>query len=197
MIGPTGSGKTPLGKLLDEQGLWQERCFHFDFGESLRRIAAGDEPAGYLARKDIDFIRRVLEAGALLENHHFHIAEAILNSFIDERNINPDDFVILNGLPRHAGQAEDIDRLIDVQAVAHLSCRAEVALKRIRSNIGGDRSGRSDDDLESVRNKLALFTARTAPLLDHYRLKGARIENVEVAADTTAEDIRNELNRRG
>ena len=41
LIGPTGSGKTPLGDLLDREGLWHRRCCHFDFGERMRRIVAG------------------------------------------------------------------------------------------------------------------------------------------------------------
>jgi hypothetical protein len=40
LVGPTGSGKTPLGALCEKKGLWQSRVFHFDFGAILRRIAA-------------------------------------------------------------------------------------------------------------------------------------------------------------
>ena len=39
LIGPTGSGKTPLGELLERSGLWGRPCRHFDFGERMRRIA--------------------------------------------------------------------------------------------------------------------------------------------------------------
>ena len=77
--------------------------------------------------------------------------------------------MVLNGLPRHVGQAEGLESLVDVRVVVHLSCTAEDVVRRIASNVGGDRTGRVDDDLAAVRRKLAVFAERTAPLLDHYR----------------------------
>jgi hypothetical protein len=35
-LGPTGSGKTPLGDYLEERGLFGRRCVHFDFGEKFK-----------------------------------------------------------------------------------------------------------------------------------------------------------------
>ncbi len=39
LLGPTGSGKTPLGQALEKKGLAGRRCVHFDFGANLREIA--------------------------------------------------------------------------------------------------------------------------------------------------------------
>ena len=39
LLGPTAAGKTPLGQLFADRGLWGRPCVHFDFGENLRRIA--------------------------------------------------------------------------------------------------------------------------------------------------------------
>ena len=44
LLGPTGSGKTPLGDEIERRGLYGRRCLHFDFGASLR--AAASAPAG-------------------------------------------------------------------------------------------------------------------------------------------------------
>ena len=195
VIGPTGAGKTPLGELLARKGLWHARCFHFDFGQRLRRIAAGKDRLKALSRGDLDVIRRVLRTGDVLENQHFHIAEAILRSFMVERGIGTDDFIVLNGLPRHLDQAKDVDRLIDVQLVMCLSCPAEVALRRIRTNAGGDRAERNDDNLESVERRLAVFNERTAPLLDHYRAMGVRVEKLDIAANSSAEELLRPLER--
>ena len=41
LLGPTGSGKTPLGEWLEAKGLGGRRCHHFDFGTRLRRVATG------------------------------------------------------------------------------------------------------------------------------------------------------------
>jgi adenylate kinase family enzyme len=187
LVGPTGSGKTPLGHEIERRGLWERTCHHFDFGAALRRFVACPEAAPCLGADDIAFLRSVLEDGALLEDEHFHIAEKILRAFVAERVAGPDDLLVLNGLPRHVGQAEDVDRLVDVEVVVDLSCLAEVVLERIRTNVGGDRAGRVDDSMDAVRRKLAIYTGRTAPLVEHYRARGARIESIAIAADTTAE----------
>ena len=62
-----------------------------------------------LGRQDIEFLRKVLETGALLENEHFPIARRILQSFLSRRSARPQTLVVLNGLPRHAGQAEAME----------------------------------------------------------------------------------------
>ncbi|KKK95445.1 hypothetical protein LCGC14_2672750, partial [marine sediment metagenome] len=125
LLGPTGSGKTPLGELLERDGLWARRCHHFDFGRQLRRIVAAGGGGGF-TEQDMSVLRRVLRTGALLEDEHFHIAEKILRAFIESRNPGADDLIVLNGLPRHAGQARDIKAIVAIGSVVHLSCTPEV-----------------------------------------------------------------------
>ena len=73
LLGPTGAGKTPLGELMQEKGLSGLRCLHFDFGHTLR-AALKDRPI-VLSGSELEFVRAVLEAGALLNAAHFTIAE--------------------------------------------------------------------------------------------------------------------------
>ena len=193
LVGPTGSGKSPLGDVLEKRSSCDRRCVHFDFGRELRRIVAGDEPSDCLAGEDVDFLKGVLETGALLEDEHFPIAEKILRGFIERSGLAEDDFILLNGLPRHIGQAESVDAIVDVQRVISLDCTPEVVYERIRLNIGGDRSGRPDDDAESVRKRLEVFAARTEPLIDHYRCIGVNVVTVEMEVRTTPEDIQRML----
>ena len=189
LLGPTGSGKTPLGDLVALRGLWQSTCLHFDFGVNLRRIVDRNRPDALVSRADLDFLYDVLQSGRLLEDEHFPLAERILRSFLARHDANSRTLVVLNGLPRHEGQAEDVDSIVDVEAVINLSCTADVVLERIRTNVGGDRSERDDDDPKSIRRKLALFAERTAPLLDHYRALGAGVESVDVTATMTPSDM--------
>ncbi|MBT4500907.1 MAG: hypothetical protein HOC74_24470 [Gemmatimonadetes bacterium] len=46
-----------------------------------------------------------------------------------------------------------------------------------------------DDDDRFVARKLEIFRERTAPLLDHYRLLGVPVEEVEVTEETGPEQI--------
>jgi adenylate kinase len=196
LLGPTGSGKTPLGDLIAERGLWQARCVHFDFGAQLRLVAERNRPDELLGRADVDFLREVLETGALLEDEHFPLAERILRSFLAQAGADARTLVVLNGLPRHVGQAEAIDAILDVNTVVRLRCPVETILARIASNVGGDRRGRADDDRASIRRKLALFAERTAPLADYYRAQGARIETIDVTAPMTPAEMWELLARR-
>ena len=195
LIGPTGSGKTPLGEHLESQGLWDRRCVHFDFGENLRRIAAGNTSAG-LNDEELNVVVRSLETGSLLKDEHFPIARKILLAFLNEQNVEKNDFVILNGLPRHVGQAGGVDAILDIRIVIYLSCTPEVVVERIAADAGGDRAKRIDDNVESIKRKLEIFAQRTAPLLEHYRRKVAKIKTIEISATTTEKDVWGRLNNR-
>ena len=157
ILGPTGSGKTPLGNLIEKKGLGSQICHHFDFGENLRLIAKSEEPDKRLTPEEISFINAVLTSGALLENEHFYLARKILDLFIARNRIGINELIVLNGLPRHIGQAKEIDSILDITAVIHLAGTPEVIQARIRNNSGGDRINRPDDDITLVQNKISIF----------------------------------------
>ena len=202
LIGPTGVGKSPLGDLLEELGLGGRRCFHFDFGANLRGVAdtgrlpsTGQAP-GRLSTADTEVIEAALRTGALLENEHFHIAGDLLLSFADQRQVTTADLLVLNGLPRHVGQARDVDGIVQVQRLVVLEATAEVIGQRLSLDTGGDRAGRVDDDPGLVRHKLATYRERTAPLVRHYDAGGATIHHLEVGVETTALDLVAQLSDR-
>ena len=193
LVGPTGSGKTPLGDYLEKHGLAGRRCVHFDFGAQLRRTAHGGVEANFLAPQDVEIAVRSLRSGVLLENEHFRIAEAILDGFMKEKASDADTVLVLNGLPRHMGQAQDMDRVVEVGTVVCLDCAPAVATERIRRNAGGDREGRVDDAPAEIARKLTLYERRTRPLVDHFGRRGADIVHVTVDVMTTAEDIARQM----
>ena len=188
LLGPTGSGKTPLGRMLETRGWHGANCVHFDFGETLRGVVARNQPDEIISREDIDFLRSVLAAGALLEDEQFPLAERLLRSFLARRRIGESIWLVLNGLPRHAGQAQAIDAVLDVRVVVCLECSGDTALQRLESNVGGDRGGRPDDRLDDVRKKLDLFRRRTMPLVDLYRGRGVPVETLRVTPAMTPEE---------
>jgi adenylate kinase len=188
LVGPTGCGKTPLGEEIERRGLAGRRCRHFDFGAWLRRAAARTEPDPF-TRGELDFVRKILAEGALLEDEHFGIASKLFRWFLSASEAGEGDWVVLNGLPRHVGQAEALAPFARVLAVAHLVCTADVTVERIRRNTGGDRAGRSDDTPAAVTRRIETFETRTRPLIVHYRTAGARVVDLPVRADTAATDL--------
>jgi adenylate kinase family enzyme len=189
LVGPTGSGKTPLGDMLEKVGYGGIRCCHLDFGKCLRNIADGGDGSDGFTAEDIAFVTEVLLKGVLLENERFYIAEKILNNFTRQKNMEADQFVVLNGLPRHIEQADDVDGILEVRFVLYLRCTADVVFHRIRKNTGGDREGRTDDTEEDVQRRLQLFEKRTLPVLEHYEVRGTRVNVIDVDVYTTPEQV--------
>ena len=120
----------------------------------------------------------------MLEDHQFHIAEKLLLSFVDAKSIKTDDRLVLNGLPRHVGQAASLDVLVNVCLVVYLECPDEVVYRRILTNSGGGRGGRIDDNPDAVAHKLEIFGKRTRPLLAYYTSKRVPIKRVEISQPT-------------
>lgn len=189
LLGPTGSGKTPLGELIEERGLGGHRCRHFDFGANLREIAAYTTPDELFGRQEIALFRQVLEEGVLLEDAQFPLAARVLRRFLTAKAADPETWIVLNGLPRHLGQAETLQPIVDVQGVIYLACSPEAVAGRIHNNVGGDRTQRKDDSPEAIARKLEIFAQRTSPLLAYYSAWGGKMQTIRVAADMTAEEM--------
>jgi len=189
LLGPTSSGKTPLGDALAEKGINNHRAAHFDFGSHLREAVNNPQRYPLLTPADITLLERKLRDNALLEDHEFYIAERILGSFITTGNLGENDYLLLNGLPRHTGQAEALESLLSVTLVIYLECTSEVVMDRIRSNAGGDRTLRDDDSPGEVERKLDLFRQRTLPLLDYYKKRNIPIRRIPVKTGTSIHEV--------
>jgi adenylate kinase len=187
LVGPTGSGKTPLGQWLESHGLWGRSCHHFDFGANLREIASGGA-FGFTA-EEVLFVQDVVERGALLENERFQLALKVLEAFSSSRRLQPNDLLVMNGLPRHIGQAHAIAPHLRFAAIIDLRCDAETVWERLHRNAGGDRTNRTDDTVALVRQKLEVFAARTEPLLGFYEQRGVPLIRFKVSSHTLPSEI--------
>ena len=187
LLGPTGTGKTPLGNVLAVRGWRGLPCLHFDFGANLRELVARNHPDEHISREDLEFLRQVLQSGALLEDEHFPLAAKILKRFMARSGDHA--WLVLNGLPRHLGQARAMDAVVDVRTVIRLESSPETVLGRIGTNVGGDRADRTDDDPAAVQRKLEIYHSQSAPLVEHYRRQGAIILTVQVGAEMTANQV--------
>lgn len=188
LLGPTGAGKSPLGELISRNGLFGKRAHHLDFGAELRAILTRTDTSRLYTSSEIVFIKGVLEQGLLLENRHFPLARNIIRSFLVRSGYSSDDVLVLNGIPRHIGQARDIAAIASIRLLIILDCSEDSVFCRLRDNVDGDRSGRFDDAAALVDKKLRLFKERTAPLVDHYKNAVAAVFPVAMSRSTTAED---------
>lgn len=185
LLGPTGAGKSPLGDELGRQGFNGHRAHHLDFGAELRAaVSAGHE--GDFTGDERRFIEGVLERGLLLENERFALAEKIIRLFLERNAFEQGHLLVLNGIPRHTGQARDLAGIADIQALVVLECAADDVLFRLQNNVAGDRSKRIDDDPVLVGKKLNVFRERTAPLIEFYEDQGRRIYRLGISGATTA-----------
>ena len=110
---------------------------------------------------------------------------------------DPSASFILDGFPRTAGQASQLDNLIPINLVVSLKTPFEVILERIagrwvhapsgrvynttfnapkvagKDDITGEPlTKRSDDDEETWKARLKKFEETSEPLLEHYERKG-------------------------
>jgi adenylate kinase family enzyme len=195
-VGPTGSGKTPLGEEIERRGLNGRRCVHFDFGANLRAVGAGPKSSDMLTPLELESVRTSLATGALFEDKDMPMIVKILGAFAARKRLTSDSLLILNGLPRHRRQAESLAGVVGVEGVVYLDAGAAIIRERIRLDIGGDRAARVDDTLDAVQRRIAAFRERTLPLLIFYRERGVPVHVIPVTADMTAPEMFKALRRR-
>ncbi|MCS7149775.1 MAG: nucleoside monophosphate kinase [Caldimicrobium sp.] len=166
LIGPTGSGKSPLGSELEKRGLWGKRVLHFDFGENLRKGAQGLLP---LKDEERSLIKIILKEARLLKPEEFYLAKVLLHSFLMVNKFTKEDLLLLNGLPRNIYQASALQSFIRVTKLIRLDIDYQTLKIRILIDPAGDRSYRDDDDEDYLKRKLYWFERETLPLIDFYQ----------------------------
>lgn len=160
VFGAPGSGKgTQSARLIDEYGL-----YHISTGELLRDHIARDTALGRVADSYIS-------KGQLIPDD---LMIDILEHTLDE---NPEtaNGVIFDGFPRTIEQAKALKKMLarrgsKVHAVVGLEVPDEELVDRLIKR--GKESGRSDDNLETINNRLKVYNSQTAPLRDYYTAEG-------------------------
>ena len=161
LLGPPGAGKgTQAQILMDGQGLVQ-----LSTGDMLRAAAKAGTEVGLRAKA-------VMDAGNL-------VSDEIVIGIVSERLDQPDTKagVIFDGFPRTTAQAEALDKLLaekglNLDAVVEMQVRDEFLLDRIKTRAAESGGTRADDNEETLKERLAVYHAETAPLIDYYRGTG-------------------------
>jgi adenylate kinase len=161
MLGPPGSGKGTHGvRLAEDYGV-----VHISSGDVLRQAIADETPvgkklAGYVQRGDL-----------VPDDVLFELLLPIM-----ERAVADTGGFIADGFPRTLAQAErayreiGIERHIKLDAVVSLDVPDDVLVRRLLDRA--EQQGRSDDTIEVIQHRLAVYCAETHPLIDYFRDRG-------------------------
>lgn len=160
VFGAPGSGKgTQSLKLIDRYGI-----HHISTGEVLRQHIKNDTELGKIAS---DYIAR----GQLIPD------KLMISILEDELDKNPaaSAGVIFDGFPRTIPQAEALNEMLErraarVDAVIGLEVEDEELVERMLNR--GRLTGRADDTLETINNRLKVYHSQTKPLREYYQEHG-------------------------
>lgn len=185
IFGAPGSGKgTQSQQLIQRYGL-----HHISTGDTLRSHIARHTPQGKIAEGYIS-------QGHLIPDD---LMVDILRAEIDDNPERVAHGVIFDGFPRTIAQAEALDKMLSerglqVDAVIGLEVPEEELIERLLKR--GKDSGRSDDNLPTIQERLKVYHGQTAPLKDYYERAGKyrRIQG-SGALDKIASDINDAVDK--
>ncbi len=179
IFGAPGCGKgTQSERIIDKYGL-----HHISTGEVLRDHIARGTDNGKIAD---EYISR----GQLIPDE---LMVAMLANELDADPTLLAKGVIFDGFPRTVPQAHALKKMLadrgsKVDAVVGLEVPEEELIDRLIKR--GAQSGRSDDNPETIRNRLEVYNAQTLPLRDFYQGEGLyRNINGSGSIDQIAADI--------
>lgn len=187
LFGPPGAGKgTQAARLVQKYGL-----AHLSTGDMLRAaVAAGTE----LGRK----AKAIMDRGEL-------VPDDVIVGLVAERIDQPDCArgFVLDGFPRTIAQAEALERMLAekgrrLDAVIELAVDDDALVERIEKRSAETGGARSDDNVETLKRRLAVYHEQTAPVLQWYRERGLlhtvdgmrSIAEVAAQIDRILEEIR-------
>lgn len=186
LLGAPGSGKGTQAKKLQEQFGWPQ----ISTGDLLRSAVAAGTELGLKAKATMD-------AGDLVSDE---IVLGLIEERIGSADAAKG--FILDGYPRNPSQAADLDAVLQrmniaIDAAVLMDVPFDILMKRLTGrrtcsktgrllNIyfspqaeldeciaaGGELIQRDDDNEDTIRNRLEVYSAHTEPLIDHYRRAG-------------------------
>ena len=170
LMGPPGAGKGTQAEFLVDQF----QIPQLSTGDMLRAAVREGNELGILAKQ-------TMERGDLVPD------ELVLN-IIAERIQAPDcaNGFILDGFPRTVGQAHALDNMLKklgltLDVAINLNVPNKVLFQRIEARARAAGTARADDNAETLKNRIEVYTEQTLPIIDHYRAKGL-LETVDGTA---------------
>jgi adenylate kinase len=199
LLGPPGAGKgTQAGRLRDDFGLP-----YIGTGDLLREHKANGTELGTQAKQ-------YMQEGKLVPD------DLVIAMILEKIEEEGEDGFLLDGFPRNVAQAYELDGILNdlgnsLSVVLDLNVDHDEVVRRLSgrrtckacghvwhvdydkpesenlcSKCGGQLYQRDDDQPETVRHRLEVYTEQTAPLIQFY---AGRKQLVEIDALGTVEDV--------
>ncbi|MDD6209090.1 MAG: adenylate kinase [Bacteroidales bacterium] len=163
VFGAPGSGKGTQSELMIKKfGL-----DHVSTGDVLRAEIKAQSEVGKLAETYIS-------KGELVPDE---VIIKVLANVLDAKKNSKG--VIFDGFPRTIPQAKALKTMLnergtDISVMLDLKVDDEELIDRLLKR--GQTSGRSDDNLETIKSRLDVYHNYTSPLIDHYKAEGKHKE---------------------
>ncbi|MDR3200480.1 MAG: adenylate kinase [Spirochaetales bacterium] len=190
-LGPPGAGKGTMAKKLAAD----QKIAHISTGDLFREAIANKTKLG-------------LEVAAIIEKGDL-VPDSLTIALVEER-IKAADCAkgfILDGFPRTIPQAEALEKLVTTTAAVNFELSDAEVIKRLSGrrlcpacgrtfhvdfmppavpdvcdSCGAGLVIRKDDQIDSIKNRLAVYTAQTEPLIGFYSKRNL-LKNVDAAPE--------------
>lgn len=173
LCGAPGSGKgTQSDFIVDKYGLT-----HLSTGDLMRKEMASDSELGQL-------LNSYISQGHLVPDD---VTVQLLEQYIDSL---PKDTkgLIFDGFPRTLNQAVQLERLMKKRGdktamLIDINVPEDEIIRRLLER--GKTSGRADDNLETIKERLKVYHEQTRPVDDYYELndKYVRIQGLGAVSE--------------
>ncbi|KAA6348206.1 adenylate kinase [termite gut metagenome] len=179
IFGAPGSGKgTQSERIVEKFGL-----NHISTGDVLRAKIKNSTALGKTAREYID--RGQLIPDTLMTD----ILAGVFDRFKTGKG------VIFDGFPRTIAQAEALKTMLaergqEISIMIGLDVPEDELMNRLLKR--GQEFGRTDDNEETIKQRLSVYHSQTAPLIDWYKKEG---KYRYVKGDGTPDEITEEISR--
>ena len=159
LFGPPGSGKgTQSEKLITKHNL-----VHLSTGDLLRSEIANKSDLGLKAKA-------IMDKGELVSD------DIVIGMIRNKINANLDSRgFIFDGFPRTVAQAGALDKVMSesgktISLMVSLEVPdAEVVQRLIKR---GEQTGRADDNIATIQNRLNVYISQTSPVMEFYKKQG-------------------------
>ncbi len=183
LLGPPGSGKSTQAKLLADRLGGCTIATGDLLGDAVQRSTdLGRQAAQYMAQGSM-------------------VPDKIILGLVGERLAAPEvaEGVVLDGFPRTVRQAENVNRMLAARgkvgrSVVLIDVAEEELVRRLLTKAAAE--GRSDEDPETIRQRLVAYRNSNADVVGYYREMGVlKIVSGKGTVDDVAEAIKQAIGR--